>query len=116
MKLTNSQTTKRDRIKRRIRAKISGTADCPRLSVYKSNQNIYAQVINDVTGATLCAASDVKDKSGTKRDRAIAVGRLVGEAAKKLNITQVVFDRNGFNYSGRIKLLADSAREAGLKF
>ena len=116
MKFNNSKTEKRARIKRKIRAKISGTSSRPRLSVYKSNQNIYAQVIDDTSGKTLFSASDVKEKKGTKRDRAIQVGKTVAEGAIAMKITEIVFDRNGFNYTGRIKLLADSAREAGLSF
>ena len=116
MKFNNKQTDKRARIKGRIRSKISGTAERPRLSVYKSNQNIYAQLIDDNAQKTLVSASDVKEKKGTKRDRAVLVGKTVAEGARALKITSVVFDRNGFNYTGRIKVLADSAREAGLTF
>jgi len=116
MKSKNPKTEKRARIKRKIRSKVSGTSSRPRLSVYKSNKNIYAQLIDDVSEKTLFAASDVKDKKGTKKERAASVGKNIAEGAKGLKITEVVFDRNGFNYTGRIKLLADSAREAGLKF
>lgn len=108
--------TNRERIKRKIRAKISGTALRPRLSVYRSNVNIYAQIINDEKGATLVSASDIKLKKGTKRERAAEVGRTLATLAKDAKISKVVFDRNGFNYTGRIKVLADAAREAGLQF
>ena len=116
MKSKNPKTEKRARIKRKIRAKVSGTASRPRLSVYKSNMNIYAQLIDDVSGKTIFSASDVKDKKGTKKERAVSVGKSIAEGAISAKITEIVFDRNGFNYTGRIKLLADSAREAGLKF
>jgi large subunit ribosomal protein L18 len=116
MKSKNSKTEKRARIKKKIRAKISGTSSRPRLSVYKSNQNIYAQLIDDTSNKTIFSASDVKEKKGTKKERAALVGKVIAEGAKGLKITEVVFDRNGFNYTGRIQLLADSARESGLKF
>jgi large subunit ribosomal protein L18 len=116
MKTKNLKTEKRNRIKRKIRAKVSGTDSRPRLSVYKSNKSIYAQLIDDVTGKTLASSSDVKEKKGTKKERAELVGRSIAESASSLKITEVVFDRNGFNYTGRIKLLADAARKAGLKF
>lgn len=107
---------KRARIKKKIRAKISGTSSRPRLSVYKSNMNIYAQLIDDTAGKTLVSVSDVKEKKGTKADRSVMVGKEIAKKALDAKITEVVFDRNGFNYTGRIKLLADSAREGGLKF
>lgn len=116
MQVRKAKSNNRDRIKAKIRAKISGTAERPRLSVYRSNKNIYAQLINDETGTTIVSASDIKDSKGTKRDRAIEVGKRVAELAKGAKVTKVVFDRNGFNYTGRIKLLADSAREGGLNF
>ena len=116
MKSKNTKTEKRSRIKRKIRSKISGTSSRPRLSVYKSNRNIYAQIIDDTTGKTIVSASDVKNKKGTKKDRAMEVGKNVAEALIAMKIKEIVFDRNGFNYTGRIKLLADSAREAGLQF
>jgi large subunit ribosomal protein L18 len=116
MKTKNLKTEKRNRIKRKIRAKVSGTDSRPRLSVYKSNKSIYAQLIDDVTGKTLASSSDVKEKKGTKKERAELVGKSIAESASSLKITEVVFDRNGFNYTGRIKLLADAARKAGLKF
>lgn len=101
----------------RIRAKISGSAVRPRLSVYRSNANIYAQLIDDVTGKTLCAASDLKitDKL-TKSQRAAKVGEEIASKAKELNISEIVFDRGGFAYHGRVKALADAARSTGLKF
>jgi large subunit ribosomal protein L18 len=116
MQARKAKTNSRDRIKRKIRAKISGTQERPRLSVYRSNKNIYAQIINDESGVTLVSASDIKIKKGTKSEKAVAVGKALAELAKSAKISSVVFDRNGFNYIGRIKLLADSAREGGLNF
>lgn len=107
---------KRIRLKRKIRAKIDGTEAKPRLSVYRSNKFIYAQLIDDDAKATLASASDVKMTKGTKTERAEEVGRQVAEAAKAKGITTVVFDRNGFKYTGRVKLLADAARKGGLAF
>ncbi len=107
---------KRIRLKKRIRVKINGTAETPRLSVFRSNKFIYAQIIDDVAGKTLGSASDVKVTKGAKNDRAKQVGKLIGEFCKSAKISKVVFDRNGFKYTGRIKLLADEARASGLKF
>lgn len=116
MKSKNPKIQKRNRIKAKIRTKIVGSSSVPRLTVYRSNKNIYAQLIDDNSGKTIASASDVKDKKGTKAERAVSVGKTIAEAAKAAKISSVVFDRNGFNYTGRVKLLADSAREAGLKF
>lgn len=107
---------KRIRLKKKIRVKINGTKERPRLTVFRSNKFIYAQVIDDTTGKTLGTASDVKIKKGTKTERAKEVGRLIGEICLKSKISKVVFDRNGFKYTGRIKEVADKARAAGLKF
>src|SRR3989344_4027751 len=110
---------KRIRLKKRIRAKIKGTATRPRLSVFRSNKFIYAQIINNETGKTLAQASDIKmtkEKKGTKTERAKEVGRAIAEACKGAKVFKVVFDRNGFKYTGRIKLVADEARAGGLKF
>ncbi len=107
---------KRIRLKKKIRAKIQGTQECPRLSVFRSNKFIYAQVINDTIGKTLVQASDLKITKGTKSARAKEVGQKVAEACKEAKISEVVFDRNGFKYTGRIKLVADEARAGGLKF
>ena len=111
-----NKNTKRLRLKRRIRVKIKGTKERPRLSVFRSNKFIYAQVINDLLGKTLAQANDVKIKKGTKTERAEVVGHLIAEACSKIKIEKVVFDRNGFKYTGRIKTVADEARAAGLKF
>ena len=107
---------KRIRLKKKIRTKVAGTSARPRLTIFRSNKFIYAQVIDDVTGKTLAAASDVKMTGGTKTQRAKEVGKMVGEVCMKNKITKVVFDRNGFKYTGRIKLVADAARVSGLKF
>lgn len=114
-----NKVQKRIRIKRRVRGKISGSADLPRLSVYKSNKEIYAQLIDDKTGTTLVAASSREkgvDAKGTKTDVSANVGKAIAEKAKAAGIESVVFDRNGFVYHGRVKALADGAREGGLKF
>lgn len=101
----------------RIRNKISGTAECPRLNVFRSNTNIYAQVIDDVEGVTLVSASSLDDNiEGTKVDQAKAVGKLVAERAQEKGIKAVVFDRGGYVYHGRVAALAEAARENGLEF
>lgn len=107
----------RQRRKIRIRAKISGTAERPRLVVFRSLSHIYAQLVNDETGTVIAASSDLKsDAKGTKTEKAKAVGEQIAKLAKEKKVETVVFDRNGFKYHGRVKALADSAREAGLKF
>ena len=111
--------TGRAKRKLRIRKKISGTAERPRLTVFRSGSHIYAQVIDDVTGTTLASASDLQKTvtaEGTKTDRAKSVGAAVAAACKAKGIEKVVFDRNGFIYYGRVKALAEAAREAGLNF
>ena len=108
------------RLKRhaRVRAKISGTPECPRLNVFRSNAHIHAQVIDDVNGVTLASASSVNMKleNGSNIAAATAVGKSVAEAALAKNIKKVVFDRGGYVYHGRVKALAEAAREAGLEF
>ncbi len=114
-----SKLKRRLKIKGRIRKKISGTTNTPRLSVYRSNKQIYAQLIDDINGVTLVAASSYKNKAAenkNKKDQAAVVGKEVAEKAIKAGIQTVVFDRNGYLYHGRVKSLADSAREGGLKF
>ena len=112
-----SKINRRAKIKRRIRKKISGTSAMPRLSVFRSNKQIYAQIIDDTTGKTLVSASSYNNKAakGNKVEQAAVVGKQVAELAKKAGIETVVFDRNGYLYHGRVKSLADSAREGGLK-
>ena len=104
---------------KRVRGKLSGTAECPRLCVFRSTNNIYAQIIDDVKGVTLVSASSL-DKSiegnGGNKKAAKAVGKLIAERAKSKNITDVVFDRGGNIYHGRVKELAEGAREGGLNF
>lgn len=107
--------TNRLRRKVRIRAKISGTAEKPRFTVYRSNQAVYAQLIDDVQGKTLVASSSIKEKSASM-ETAKKVGAEIATLAKKAKITTCVFDRNGYKFHGIIKNLADSAREAGLQF
>ena len=117
--MTGKKSSRRTRIKRGIRNRLSGTTTRPRLSVYRSNKGIYAQIINDETGSTLAAASSLsKDFSatGTKIEQSKAVGKLVAEKALAAGINQVVFDRNGYLYHGRVKALAEGAREGGLTF
>lgn len=112
-----SKLEKRNRIKRRVRGKISGSAELPRLSVYKSNKEIYAQLIDDLSGKTLASISSrALSAKGNKTEVSSEVGKAIAEKAKAAGIETVVFDRNGFVYHGRVKALADGAREGGLKF
>jgi large subunit ribosomal protein L18 len=106
----------RQRIHNRIRAKLSGTGERPRLNVYRSLNNIYAQLIDDEKGVTLVSASTIKLKTGGNVAAAREIGKAVAELAVEKGIKKVVFDRGGFLYHGRIKALADAAREAGLEF
>jgi len=101
-----------------LRKRLQGTADTPRLAVFRSNRHIYAQVIDDVAGRTLVAASSLEDAAGkgAKQDVATTVGKLLGERASAAGVKKVVFDRGGFRYHGRIAKLADAARQAGLEF
>jgi large subunit ribosomal protein L18 len=113
-----SKLERRQRIKNRIRKIVSGTPEQPRLSVFRSNKEIYAQLVDDVSGVTIAAASS-RDKdvaSGSKAEAAASVGKAIAEKATKAGIEKVSFDRNGYLYHGRVKVLADAAREAGLKF
>jgi large subunit ribosomal protein L18 len=116
MALTRLQ--RRARIKNRIRKVVSGTATKPRLSVFRSNKEISVQLIDDVAGKTLVSTSSkaLKDAKGTKIEVAAAVGKVLAEKATKAGIKEVAFDRNGYLYHGRVKSLADGAREGGLKF
>ena len=111
---TNAQRLKRHK---RVRAKIAGTAERPRLNVFRSEKNIYAQVIDDVAGVTLCSASSLKlEGSGGNKAAAREVGKAVAQAALAKGIENVVFDRGGYLYHGRVAELAEGAREGGLKF
>lgn len=114
-----SKVEKRNKIKRRVRKNIFGSSERPRLSVFRSNKQIYAQIIDDVNGVTLASASSYKCKSAegkNKSDQASIVGKELAEKAVKAGIASVVFDRNGYQYHGRVKSLAEGAREGGLKF
>jgi large subunit ribosomal protein L18 len=117
MAVTNRDEA-RDRRHRRVRARIAGTAERPRLAVYRSLTQIYAQVIDDRTGRTLVAASslETKDAKGKKSEVASAVGAKLAEKAKAAGVTEVIFDRGGYRYHGRVKALADAARSNGLRF
>jgi large subunit ribosomal protein L18 len=116
---TDKRVYRRTRIKMRIRKVVKGTAERPRLSVFRSNKQIYAQIIDDLNGKTLASASsrvaDIADKKVNKVEQAKLVGNLIAKKAIDAGINQVVFDRSGYLYHGRVKSLADAAREGGLK-
>ena len=118
MALTKNQ--RRKRIKSRIRKVVSGTEARPRLTVFRSNKEIYAQVVDDVTGKTLAAASsrdkEISSAKGNKSEVAALVGKSIGDRALKAGVKMIAFDRGGYLYHGRVKSLAEGAREAGLKF
>ncbi|MFT6361444.1 MAG: large subunit ribosomal protein L18 [Candidatus Paceibacteria bacterium] len=116
--MNNSEykTMKRKRRHARVRAKISGTSARPRLTVFRSNKNIYAQIIDDETSTTITQADDQKETKGSKVERAVVVGKAIAAAAKAQKIDTVVFDRSGYLYAGRVKALAEAAREGGLVF
>ena len=99
----------------RVRAKVAGTAERPRLVVFRSHKHIYAQIVDDVARRTVLSVSD-SGQTGKKSERSVAVGKLVAEKAKAAGITKVVFDRGGYRYHGRVKAVADGAREGGLEF
>ena len=111
-----SKIARRNKIKTRIRGKITGTPQRPRMSVFRSNKGIYVQIIDDIAGNTLVASSSKGLEGGTKTEVAAKVGADIAKKAMDKGITQVVFDRNGYLFHGRVKSLADAAREAGLKF
>ncbi len=108
--------TGRDRRRRRIRKKVRGTSERPRLTVFRSNKHIYAQVVDDDTGKTLAHAGSQSSSDGNKSDAAKRVGAAIASACQANGIGAVVFDRNGYIYHGRVQALADAAREAGLRF
>jgi large subunit ribosomal protein L18 len=116
----NKREFRRQRIKMRIRKVLNGTAERPRLSVFRSSKEIYVQLIDDLSGKSLLSASSktkgIAEQKGTKTEKAVLVGKLIAERALEQDITSVVFDRNGYLYHGRVKALADAAREGGLKF
>jgi large subunit ribosomal protein L18 len=111
---------RRQKLRWRIRARVKGTAQKPRLSVYRSNKDIYVQLIDDTTGTTLASASsrakDITGQAGNKVEKSMLVGRAIAQKAKDLGIEGCVFDRGGYLYHGRVKAIADGAREGGLKF
>ena len=114
-----SRNNRRKKIRYRIRKKLQGTAERPRLSVFRSNKEIYCQLIDDVNGLTLVAASSrelTAEANKTKVERSAEVGKLIAKKAQEKNIESVIFDRGGYLYHGRVKALADGAREVGLKF
>ena len=115
---TMTRSELRSRRHRRVRRKIAGTAERPRLAVFRSNRGIFAQLVDDETGRTVASASwlGVKGRKGTKTDQASEVGKLLATSAKAAGVEEIVFDRGGFLYHGRVKALADGAREGGLKF
>lgn len=111
-----SKIERRNKIKTRIRGKISGTAERPRMSVFRSNKEIYVQLIDDLAGRTLAATSSKGIEGGTKCEKAAKVGEAIATKALAAGINEVVFDRNGYLFHGRVKSLADAARKGGLKF
>lgn len=120
MAVKNKKTQRRFKIKANIRSKVSGTTECPRLSVFRSNKQIYAQLIDDLSGNTIVAASSKLDAisgaKSTKVEKAFMVGKELADKATQAGIKKVVFDRNGYLYHGRVKNLAAGAREGGLEF
>ena len=117
--MANRKVLRRAKIKRRIRKKVFGTSTIPRLSVFRSNKQIYAQLIDDLTGKTIASSGSLKNDDATKvnnTNQASVVGKSIADKAKGSGIESVVFDRNGYLYHGRVKSLAESAREGGLKF
>src|SRR2546423_1365927 len=113
---TNSAATQRERRHVRVRRKVTGTADRPRLVVFRSLKHIYAQLVDDTANKTLATVSDLTIEQGKKGERAAEVGKLIAERAKSAGVTRVVFDRAGYRYHGRIKAVADGARKGGLEF
>ncbi|MCE5173914.1 MAG: 50S ribosomal protein L18 [Bacteroidales bacterium] len=112
-----SKTSRRLKIKQRVRGKISGTPETPRLTVFRSNKQIYVQIIDDKAGKTLAAASSLKlEEKVNKKEQAAKVGEIIAKNALEAGISSVVFDRNGYLYHGRVKEVADAARKGGLKF
>ena len=115
-KTKDIKKSKRVRIHRKVRTRVSGTAKTPRLSVFRSNRYIYAQLINDETARTIAGVSDLKMKGKNKIEKASKVGLMIAVAGKGEGVSRVVFDRGGFAYRGRIKAVAEAAREGGLRF
>lgn len=120
MAKTAKSVLRRNKLRARVRKNVSGTTQKPRLCVFRSNKDIYAQIIDDTTGNTICAANsrqkDIVAQAGNKTEKAALVGKTIASKAKELGVETIVFDRGGYLYHGRVKSLADGAREAGLKF
>lgn len=118
--MSNAKTLRRTKIRHTIRAKVSGTSQRPRLAIFRSNTDIYAQLIDDSKGVTIAAASsqdkDIKAQTGNKSDKSKLVGAAIARKAGDLNVKEVVFDRGGYLYHGRVKAVAEGAREGGLQF
>ncbi|MDR2979605.1 MAG: 50S ribosomal protein L18 [Bacteroidales bacterium] len=118
--MANNKEFRRNRIKHRVRKVVIGSTDRPRLSVFRSNRDIYVQLIDDKVGHTLVSCSsavpEIRDQEGTKIEKSAMVGKLVAQKAQEAGISKVVFDRNGYLYHGRVKSLAEAAREGGLIF
>lgn len=114
--MTTKKVERRIKIKYRVRKRVTGTAERPRMSVFRSNKQIYVQVINDLTGMTVASASSLGMESLPKMEQAAKVGELVAKKTVEAGISSVVFDRNGYLYHGRVKEVADAARKGGLKF
>jgi large subunit ribosomal protein L18 len=114
--MTTKKVERRIKIKYRVRKRVTGTAERPRMSVFRSNKQIYVQVINDLTGTTVVSASSLGMESMPKMEQAAKVGELVAKKTVEAGISSVVFDRNGYLYHGRVKEVADAARKGGLKF
>ncbi|MBP3834885.1 50S ribosomal protein L18 [Prevotella sp. Rep29] len=114
--MTTKKVERRIKIKYRIRKRVNGTAERPRMSVFRSNKQIYVQIVNDLTGTTLASASSLGMETMPKKEQAAKVGELIAKKAQEVGVEKIVFDRNGYLYHGRVKALADAAREGGLKF
>ncbi len=114
--MTTKKVERRIKIKYRIRKRVNGTTERPRMSVFRSNKQIYVQIINDLTGCTLASASSLGLEAMPKKEQAAKVGEIVAKKAIEAGISKVVFDRNGYLYHGRVKELADAARKGGLIF
>lgn len=116
----DKKVLRRQKLRWRTRAKVSGTADKPRLSVFRSNKDIYVQLIDDTNGTTLASSNsrqkDIAAQSGTKSEKSVMVGKALAQKALELGVEKCVFDRGGYLYHGRVKAVADGAREGGLKF
>ena len=114
--MTTKKVERRIKIKYRIRKRVNGTAERPRMSVFRSNKQSYVQIVNDLTGTTLASASSLGMETMPKKEQAAKVGELIAKKAQEVGVEKIVFDRNGYLYHGRVKALADAAREGGLKF